>query len=137
VSAVSLAVAREKTAEGFRAAKYLDTRGKETIGFGFNIDSGISLFAATALLTAQTQERADALTSFWWAAGLDDARMSVVIEVSFNDGLNGLLHFPKMLAAIGAKNWQAAHDELLDSDAARELPKRYQGLAQILLSGIA
>lgn len=137
MSAVDLAVAREKPAEAFRAHKYLDPRGFETIGFGFNVDAGISLFAATALLVAQTQERADALKGFWWAQGLDDPRMSVIIEVAFNGGVQGLLHFPKMLAAVGAKNWQVAHDELLDSDAARELPKRYGALAQILLTGVA
>lgn len=137
MSAVDLAVAREKPAEAFRAHKYPDSRGFETIGYGFNVDAGISLYAATALLVAQTQERADALAGFWWAKGLDDARMSVIIEVAFNGGVSGLLHYPKMLAAVGAKNWQAAHDELLDSDAARELPKRYQALAQILLSGVA
>src|SRR5258706_2599078 len=120
MTAVDIAVAREKPSEAFRAKKYLDTKGNETIGYGFNIDAGISEYAAAALLTAQTQERADALEGFWWAKGLDDARMSVVIEVAFNGGLSCLLHFPKMLAAIGAKDWKTAHDELLDSDAARE-----------------
>jgi lysozyme len=137
VSALDLAVARLKTDEGFRAAAYRDTVGKLTIGYGFCVDAGISQLAATALLIAQAQERAQALSGFWWAKDLDDARMSVVIEVAFNDGLRGLLHFPKMLAAIGKKDWQTAHDELLDSDAARELPGRYKAIAQILLTGIA
>ncbi len=135
MSAVDLAEARAGPAEGFRPTKYLDTRGNETIGIGFNINAGISLRAARALFREQLAERADAIAGFWWAQGLDDARMSVVIEIAFNDGITSLLHFPKMLAAIGAKNWPAAHDELLDSDAARELPGRYQRLAVILLTG--
>lgn len=137
MSAVDLAIPRLKVDEGFRAAKYVDTAGRLTIGYGFNVDAGISQFAAAALLQAQAQERASALAGFWWAQGLDDVRMSVVIEVAFNDGLNGLLHFPKMLAAIGAKDWATAKAELLDSDAARELPTRYAALAQIMLSGMA
>jgi lysozyme len=137
VSALDLAVTRLKVDEGFRAAAYRDTVGKLTIGYGFCVDAGISQFAAAALLVAQAQERAQALAGFWWAQGLDEARMSVVIEIAFNDGLAGLLHFPKMLAGIGAKNWQAAHDECLDSDAARALPARYKTLAQILLTGAA
>lgn len=137
MSAVDLAIPRLKVDEGFRAAKYVDTAGRLTIGYGFNVDAGISQFAAAALLQAQAQERASALAGFWWAQGLDDVRMSVVIEVAFNDGLNGLLHFPKMLAAIGAKDWATAKAELLDSDAARELPARYAALAQIMLSGMA
>lgn len=137
MSAVDLAIPRLKVDEGFRAAKYVDTAGRLTIGYGFNVDAGISQFAAAALLQAQAQERASVLAGFWWAQGLDDVRMSVVIEVAFNDGLNGLLHFPKMLAAIGAKDWVTAKAELLDSDAARELPTRYAALAQIMLSGMA
>jgi lysozyme len=135
MSAVELAVAREKVSEGFRAHKYLDPRGFESIAYGFNIDAGITQSAAEALLTAQNQDIAQALGAFWWAKGLDDARLSVVVELAFNLGTNGLLHFPKMMAAIGAKDWQTAHDEMLDSDAARELPARYKVLAAILLAG--
>jgi GH24 family phage-related lysozyme (muramidase) len=137
MSAVDIAEKRAEPSEGFRSMKYLDTRGNESIGIGFNIAAGISLRAARALFREQLAERADALAGFWWAKGLDDARMSVVIEIAFNDGVSALLHYPKMLAAIGAKNWQAAHDECLDSDAARELPPRYKTLAQILLTGVA
>lgn len=137
MSAIDIAEKRAEPSEGFRSMKYLDPRGRETIGIGFNIDAGISLRAARALFREQLAERADALAGFWWAKGLDDVRMSIVIEIAFNDGVSALLHFPKMLAAIGGKNWQLAHDECLDSDAARELPKRYAQLAQILLSGAA
>jgi lysozyme len=137
VSAAELAVARLKTDEGFRSSKYLDTRGHTTIGYGFDVDAGISEYAAAALLTAQTEERAQALGNFWWAKGLDDPRMSVVIEVAFNDGLSGLLHFVNMLSALGTGRWNDAQAQLLDSDAARELPARYQRLGQILLTGTA
>lgn len=137
MSAVDLAVAREQVSEGFRAHKYLDPRGFESIAFGFNIDAGITLSAAKALLTAQNQDIATALGGYWWASGLDDARLSVVIEVAFNTGTTGLLHFVKCLTAIGNKDWQTAHDELLNSDAAHLLPTRYNALAQILLTGNA
>lgn len=135
MTAIDFAAARLEREEGFRAQAYRDTAGKLTIGYGFNVDAGISMRAARALLAAQVQERFEWLSPFWWAQGLDDLRMSVLIDVSFNVGTAGLLHFPKMLAAIGTKNWQAAHDELLDSDAARMLPARYQKLARILLTG--
>jgi|HubBroStandDraft_6_1064221.scaffolds.fasta_scaffold225558_3 lysozyme len=136
MSAVDLAIARLKTDEGFRATKYLDSVGKLTIGYGFNIDAGITQTAAEALLSAQTAALAKTLATYWWAAGLDDARLSVVVEMAFNDGLNGLLHFPLMLGAIGRKDWQSAHDECLNSDAAHMLPTRYNALAQILLTGV-
>lgn len=137
MSAVDIAATRLRVDEGFRSHKYLDPKGIESIGYGFNIAAGISPFAAAALLQAQAMERAAVLIQCWWAKGLDDLRFSVMIELAFNDGLSGLLHFPKMLAAIGAKNWDAAHDELLDSDAARELPARYKVLAEVLRTGVS
>lgn len=135
MSAVDLAVERLKVDEGFRSVAYRDSVNKLTIGYGFCIDAGISQTAAGALLTAQTEECLAALAGFWWAQGLDDIRMSVLVELAYNNGVAGLLHYPKMLAAIGAKNWQAAHDELLDSDAARMLAARYGRFAQVLLTG--
>jgi lysozyme len=137
MKAIDIAAARGEPAEGYRQKKYLDSRGFESIGIGFNITAGISHFAAVALFKAQLQERAEEMTACWWAKGLDDVRMSVVVEVAFNVGVSGLLHYVNTLAAIGRKDWKAAHDELLDSDAARELPSRYNRLAAILLTGTA
>ena len=135
MTCVDLALPRVKAAEGFRSSKYLDTVGKITIGYGFNVDAGITEPAAAALLTAQLYEIENELSKFWWAFGLDDVRMSVVLEVAFNVGSSGLLHFVNMLAAIGKKDWHTARDELLDSAAAKMLPARYGKLADILESG--
>jgi lysozyme len=123
-------------AEGFRPHVYV-LNGVRHIGYGFNIDAGMSKYTATTLMIGQVREIEKQLQVFWWWAGLDDARCSVLLEMAFNMGPTGLLNFPKMLAAIGAKNWQAAHDECLDSDAARnpQLKSRYEGLAAILLNG--
>jgi lysozyme len=136
VSAVDLAVARSKINEGFRARKYIDPRGFESIGYGFNIDAGITQRAAAALLAAQAQEIGDSLSAFAWYPA-DETRRSVFIELAFNLGINGLLHFPATLHASAAGDWQGAHDQLLNSDAARELPARYKALATILLTGVS
>lgn len=136
MSAIDLAIARLKTDEGFRATAYRDSMGKLTVGYGFNVDAGITQKGAAALLSAQTEEIADSLKSYWWSSGLDDARLSVVIELAFNLGTHGLLHFVTMLTALGNKQWQAAHDALLKSAAAKELPARYAAIAKILLTGI-
>ena len=133
---VEMTVQRLTVNEGFRAHAYKDTKDNITIGYGFNIGAGISQYAAQELLVAQVFERTQALLGYWWAKELDDARMSVIVEVSFNVGLEGLLHYTETLSALGRKDWQKAHDELLDSDAARELPARYQRLAQLLLTGV-
>jgi lysozyme len=136
MSVIDITVARLKTEEGFRSTAYRDTLGKLTIGYGFCIDAGITKYAAETLLTAQAAECNTELLAYSWYTGLDEVRASVLVDMGFNLGLNGLLHFPKMIAAIGDKNWQVAHDELLNSLAAREDPARYKVLAQLLLTGV-
>ena len=135
MSAIDLAVTRLKVDEGFRATTYVDTRGNMSVGYGCNLDAGISEYAASALLTAQATECANALATYTWSNGLNDVRASVLIELCFNLGMNGLMKFQKMIAAIRSGDWQSAYDQLLDSDAARELPARYQMLADMLLTG--
>ena len=135
MSAADMAIARLQTNEGFRPLVYTDTTGHQTIGYGFNISAGISQPAALALLTVQVQQIADQIAGSSWAVGLDDVRMSVLIELEFNLGLGGLMAFHQMIAALRAQDWQGAHDALLDSEAARLLPTRYGQLANLLLNG--
>lgn len=135
MSAIDLAVARLKLDEGFRSTTYVDTRGHMSVGYGTNLDVGISEAAASALLTVQATESANTLATYTWSNGLNDVRAAVLIELAFNLGITGLMRFERMIAAIRSGDWQSAHDQLLDSDAARELPARYQRLAQMLLTG--
>lgn len=132
---LDLAVAQLKPDEGFRAKVYRDIAGKQTIGYGFNIDAGISEVAAAALLAAQAGEVEDDLALLPWYATLDPVRQAVCIQLGFNLGLAGLLAFQRMIDALRSGNWQGAHDELLNSRAAEQLPARYGRLANWLLTG--
>ncbi len=136
MNAIDYVTPRLKTEEGFRATAYKDINGYLTIGYGFCVDQGISQFAATALLQAQIQERDQALQSYQWYKDLDPVRQSVIIDVSFNVGINGLLHFTDTITALTNKNWAGAKQALLDSKAARELLPRYIRLSDILLTGV-
>ena len=136
MSATDLAVERLKVAEGFRSAPYKDIVGKTTLGYGFNVEAGITQYAALALLDAQATEVAFDLAKQDWYVTLDDVRKSVCIELAFNLGLAGFLAFHDTIQALRSGNWQGAHDELLDSKAAQQLPARYARLAQILLTGV-
>lgn len=135
MNAEDMAVTRLRVEEGFRSQAYRDTTGHLTIGYGFNIDAGITQNAATALLMAQVEELADKLVVYPWYALLDPVRQSVLLDLAFNLGIAGLLSFVQMLLAVTDKNWQAAHDQLLMSRAATQAPARYQALASLLLTG--
>jgi lysozyme len=135
MSDIDIAIQRLKIEEGFRSRAYDDIDGNKTLGYGFNVGAGISVYAATALLQAQVEEIKSQLSAQPFMQGLDDVRASVLLDVAFNIGVQGLLKFHNTLAAVEAKDWQTAHDGLLASAAAKELPYRYKLLANILLTG--
>jgi lysozyme len=134
VSAVDIAVQRLETEEGFRASAYKDIFGNTTIGYGFNVDAGISRSAAAALLVAQVSEAAQTLASYPWYTGLDDVRASVMLDIAVNAGIDGLLKFPRMIAAAQAQDWPTMASECAVANPELDA-SRYAPLRQIILSG--
>lgn len=135
MSAVDVAFPRLQTEEGFRALPYRDTNGLETIGYGFNVQAGISKYAAAALLKAQTEEAHAALLKLPWYAALDPVRQSVCLDIDINEGQGGLLKFPHMIAALSRQDWASAAIECHVEDP--KLAGRYAALAQLLLTGMS
>lgn len=133
MSAIDLTLPRLKTEEGFRGTVYRDTNGLQTIGYGFCVDRGISQYAATALLVAQADEVHAALARYPWYAALNEARQSVCLDIAFNQGIGGLLHYPHMVAALERQDWETAATECAVQDP--KLKARYDELAQILRTG--
>lgn len=145
MSAIDITAARLLKEEAFRQYPYNDATGQRVSCLpagnlswliGLNLETAGSMDLAEVVTEFLLRKLNASLASFWWYAKLDDVRLSVVLDVAFNAGAAGLLHFPKMLAAIGSQDWATAKTELLDSAAARELPKRYAVLAQIMLTGM-
>ena len=68
-----------------------------------------------------------------WFKGLSEARSAAVLDWMYNVGPTKAAKFVHFIDAMQRGDWQRAHDELLDSDAARELPKRYGELAALIL----
>lgn len=133
MSAVDVALPRLQTEEGFRALPYLDTNGLGTIGFGFCYTRGISRRAAAALLREQAQELHEQLLAYSWYASLDDVRQSACLDIAVNEGLGGLLKFPRMIAALSRQDWPSAATECHVEDS--KLAGRYAALAKLILAG--
>lgn len=68
-------------------------------------------------------------------AGWPPARQAAVISMIFNLGLQGFLQFRKMVAALREGRWDVAADESLDSERAKQLPRRSAEEAAMLRSG--
>lgn len=123
--------------EGLRLKPYTCTAGKLTIGFGHNLeDNGITLEIAEVLLrTDLACARMEVCAKFPWLIKLNEPRQYVLVDLTFNIGINRVLTFKKMIAALKEGDYKKAAAELLDSKYARQVGKRAEKLAEILITG--
>ena len=122
--------------EGLRLKPYLCTAGKQTIGYGRNLDDvGISEAEAKAMLAADievaTQDAKSFATTAVWDE-LSDARQAVLINMAFNLGLSRLSQFKRVQANLALHAYEDAAAEMLNSRWARQVPNRAQRLADIM-----
>lgn len=129
--------------EGYVTYPYDDATGKRvkapigntTIGIGINLDEGITFDEAEYLCIKRIRAIERELSRLPFYDSLDIVRKYVIINLSFNLGVKGMMGFKKMLAHIENANYKIASDELLNSKAARQLPNRYNRLAKIMTTG--
>ena len=107
----------EEKNDAGRHMPYKDTVGKWTIGWGRNIsDNGISEKEALAMLDNDIENAVDdARALFDNFDGLDNTRQHVLIDMSFNMGQKRLGGFRRMIAAVQAKDFTRAADEMVSS----------------------
>lgn len=122
--------------EGFRATPYRDSRGFLTIGYGTNLDAGITHDQAKALMDCQLAANEAALQAYPWFAGLDEVRRGVIENMAYNIGVSGVLEFKDMLAAIEAKDWPEAAHQMRASKWRVQVGDRALVLADIMETGV-
>lgn len=129
-----------KQHEGLRLFVYVCSAGKQTIGYGRNIDTdggkGLSIEECEYLLRNDidqvTKHLQYTLSIFHF---LNEARQAVLISMVYNLGLNGFSKFKKMLKALHNLDYAAAAKEMLDSRWAIQVGQRANDLAEIMASG--
>lgn len=125
--------------EGLKLKPYTDPHGYLTIGYGHNLSAnGIPLSIAGDLLDSDIATANDAVThDIPWILTLDQPRREAIVHLCFWIGIGSLLGFTKMLAALQAGDWQTAHDEVLQSRLASDIPERAGEIANRLLTGVS
>ena len=129
---------RIKRHEGLCLKPYIDTTGHMTIGYGHNLEEGISERIAEEMLREDINK---AYRNYWLfipqsvQMKLNKKREEVVVEMIFNMGIKKVLTFRKMLKALAEGDFDRAADEMLDSKWARQVGKRAEELAQIMREG--
>lgn len=127
--------------EGRRKCVYKDHLGFDTIGIGRLVDSrkpgaGLRDSEMELMLRNDIDDRVDALTrALPWFQNLDDARKGVLLNMSFQLGVTGLLGFTTSLRLIREGNYRAAADELMDSKWAKQTPQRAERMARQMETG--
>ncbi len=135
--AFAAVLAHLKADEGFRKFPYRDTAGCLSVGYGTNLDAGLTEDQGTALLTVTVTDRLDELTdTLPWTATLDDVRLGVLAQLAFNLGLTGLLRFRMALAYTQAGDYAAAATALRHSAWADQVGARAVRLAQQMETGV-
>jgi lysozyme len=119
---------------------YQDHLGWWTIGVGRLIDKrkggGITKAESEYLLNNDVTTRLTELERrLPWFNSLDDARKAVLLNMSFQLGVAGLMGFQKTLAHVKAGEYLLAADSMLNSKWATQTPKRANELATQMRHG--
>lgn len=126
-------VALAKHHEGFRSKIYVDTTGNRTIGYGINLEQGITEPEAAVILTM----RLTPLAGLWEGIpNLSPERKVVLVDMAYNLGVSKLMEFQKMFDAIQNENYEDAALEMLDSEWARQTGTRATEDAEIMRTSV-
>lgn len=139
-SFIDKATEQLKRNEGLVLHAYTDTLGMLTIGYGRLIDKrkggGISKEEAEMLLRNDIDSRIAALTERMpWFSNLNDARKAVLLNMSFQLGVAGLMGFSKTLSLIQNGYYDEAANQMLQSKWAQQTPNRANEMATQMRTG--
>jgi lysozyme len=127
--------------EGNVPYAYQDSLGYWTIGIGTLIDKrkGGQLYPEeiSFIFNNRVDMASQALvTKLPWFSNLDDVRRGVLINMTFQMGINGVLAFVNTLKMIQVGNYAGASMGMLNSLWAKQTPERAARLAKQMSTGI-
>ena len=122
--------------EGLRLKPYTCPAGHLTIGYGHNLENGITPQMARFMLEQDLAlAQMEVGARFAWSGRLDEVRQFVLVDMCFNMGLARLCTFKKMLCAVEGGDYQTAAKEMLESRWAKQVKSRAVKLAEMMKTG--
>lgn len=121
--------------EGFRAKPYRDTEGVLTVGFGTNLEEGISYGDATSMMVNALEARMIDCQKLPVWGNLNAVRKGVLLNMAYNLGMNRLRGFERMFRALASGDYEQASKEMLDSKWATQVGERAKTLAERMRTG--
>lgn len=119
-----------KQEEGFKGVVYKCTEGFDTIGYGTKLP--INEEEATLLLEYRLNKTRANLLSSLYNYDLPNEVWDILLNMSYQLGVGGVLKFKKMLEALKNKDYVEASKQGMDSLWAKQTPQRAQRLMKRL-----
>lgn len=125
-----------KEDEGFSGKIYKDTTGKNTVGYGRNLDDNpLTRSEASYLLQNDLKKVRKQARQFPFYDRMNSARKNVILNMVYNLGIRSFTGFRRMITALSTQDYELAAVEMLDSKWAVQVGERANRLAEIMKSG--
>ena len=129
---IAAVTARLMEEEGFRPHTYTDSVGVPTIGYGTNLEAGITEPQGACLLRLAAESNLQTFASLWPPYGAMPLPVQVELaDMAYQLGPGRTHGFAKMLGHLAAGEWDAAADEALASKWNDETPARAERAAAV------
>ena len=115
-----------KQEEGFNGVVYKCTEGFDTIGYGTKLP--LTKEEATLLLEYRLNKTRANLLSSLYNYDLPNEVWDILLNMSYQLGVGGVLKFKKMLEALKNKDYVEASKQGMDSLWAKQTPNRAKRL---------
>ena len=122
--------------EGRALRPYRDTEGVLTIGYGHNLDDGISEEIANFIFSEDMQSVRNNCKKFDWYEDLGNVRQAVIENMVFNLGFYRFSLFKKTIHAIENEDWHTAAAEMINSKWAKQVGYRAEELSEMMYTGV-
>ena len=130
---MDLTIAQIKYHEGYSSTMYEDN-GHFSIGYGTNISS-ITEIEAEILLVHRLSNRLSTLKKFNWFNNLNSARQQVILDMSYQLGMNRLLKLKHLIWRLKNGYYLAASNAMIGSEWYRKSGKHSKRLAEQMRRG--
>jgi len=122
--------------EGAKLAPYRDGAGNLIVALDHYVKRMGVTGTGMAVVEVDIRAVAHELEASWPTLGdLDAIRTRVLIHMTFNMGIRGLLAMLRFASAVEFRLWDTAADEMLISQWAKQEPRRASVLATMIRTG--
>lgn len=133
-------IKRIKFEEGYRKYMYECSEKKTTIGYGTNLEEGLSKEEAEALLKIRLNKVLSRLNSHKVFPNLNYKRLpsdtrEALADMMYQLGLPRFKEFKKMIKALEEREFDKARDECLDSLYHKQTKERCERNAKLIKNG--